>query len=176
MTYATAYQSASFVSDLAHALLATAASALGAAAPASQYVSAGQPAADGCDQLVVWVDALRLVRPKGVKLTTVTDAETMEPKGALPVVDFNVQILRCGAPVIQGNVLPTPTAIDTHAVSMLTDGWPLYRGILAALYAQTLFGTPNPVPGHHTLVKDMTAYGPAGGVAGWTVPVCLSLY
>lgn len=173
--YAVHYAQASLVSDLAHALLTTATATL-TSPPADRYVAMGKPAADGCDQLVVWADTFTLVRPAGTLANSLASRDSLEPGGALPAVVFNVQLLRCGAPVPDGNVLPTPAEMDAHATTALTDAWALYRGLLAALSAGTLFGTPNPVPAHHTLIRDMTAYGPEGGVAGWSVPVRVSLY
>lgn len=182
MSYAQDYATGAFVSTLAHALLASAAGSL-ASPPADQWVSMGEPAADGCDQLVVWVNKFRLGFLKRQTRSSpgiLTDNRTpMEPGGALPMVDMTVQLLRCGAPQATGDLtlaLPSPTAMDTHGTTMLTDGWALYHGLIAAWSAGTLFGSPNPIPAHHTLFEPMTAYGPESGVSGWTIPITLSLF
>lgn len=175
MTYATAYTQGSFVADLGHALLASAVASL-SDPPTIQYLAMGKPAADGCDQLVVWVDALQSVRPAGSISNTLSARDGLEPGGVLPAVEFNVQLLRCGAPQSDGGLLPTPAVLDAHGVELLTDAWELYRGLLARYASGSLFGTPNPIPAHHTVIRDMDAYGPEGGVSGWTVPIRVSLY
>ena len=182
LPYGTDYFTGAFVSTLAHGLLATAAATL-ASPPTVQYVHMGQPAADGCDQLVVWVDSFHLVRPR--KQTALggggmsEERSPLEPQGGLPAVQFNVQLLRCGAPTVSGELQPSnPSAadLDTFGTNGLTDGWSLYRGVLAAWQSETLFGVTNPVPKHHTLLSAMKPYGPEAGVYGWLLPVKASLY
>lgn len=174
------YFTNNWVSRIASAVLTSAAAAL-PSPPATQYVSAGEPAADGCDQLVVWVDKFKTVRPipgtRG-KGAFADNQQSLNPQGALPAVDFKVQLLRCGAPGITSDITPAlPTAADlsAFAASQLTDGWALYRGLIAAWAGGTLFGHLEHAPGS-VVIGQQTAVGSQGGTAGWQLPVTAGLY
>lgn len=181
MSFATDYVSSVYVSSIAHALLASAAATL-TSPPTVQYVSAGKPAADGCDQLVVWVDALKLVRPRAVSArgggAFAEERNSLFPQGSLPAADFQIQLIRCGAPGVQGEMSPVnPSAadLDAFATSQITDGWALYRGLLASWQAGTLFSSLEHTPAA-VVIGQGTPYGTEGGVAGWTIPVTCGLY
>lgn len=174
------YASPAYVSDLAHALLASAAATL-AAPPSIRYVNMGKPAADGCDRLTVWVLDMHLAFPRAQTArgggALMESRTAMEQYGALPTLDLTVQLLRCGVPQPTGDVnvvLPTSAEMDAFGTAQLTDGWALYHGLVNAWRAGTLFGALNPAP--HTVLGMLTPVEPTGGIAGWQVPLKVSLY
>lgn len=179
--YGVDYSTPGYVSVLAHAVLTSAAATL-TSPPTVQYVSAGKPSADGCDQLVVWLDAFKMVRPRNTAGkgggVFAEDRQSLAPQGGLPAVDFQIQLIRCGAPGVSGElepVNPTAAALDAFATTQLTDGWALYRGLLAAWSAGTLFGGLEHVPAA-VVIGQGSPYGSEGGLAGWTVPLTVGLY
>lgn len=182
MGYASEYASPTFVSDIAHAILTAAKTALSWDPNSPAYVSAGKPAADGCDQLVVWVDTLKLVRPRNSAGkgggAFAENRQSLEPQGGLPAADFQVQLLRCGAPAPNAGVAvtaPAPADLDAFATAHLADGWQLYRGLLAAWQAGTLFGGFEHIPAA-VVIGHADPYDTQGGVAGWTLAITCGLY
>lgn len=180
MTYGVDYFSPDYVSRIAHAVLTSAAATL-SPAPTTQFVSAGKPVADGCDQLAVWLDAFKLVRPRtGARGAGAfaEDRQSLNPQGGLPAIDLQVQLIRCGAPDVTGGFQPQSpeaTALDAFATAQLTDGWALYRGLLAAWNAGSLFAGLEHAPAS-VVIGQGTPYGVEGGLAGWQIPITVSLY
>jgi hypothetical protein len=181
MPYATNYASATYASLIAHAVLSAAVATL-TSPPTIQYVSAGKPAATGCDQLVVWVDAFKLVRPRPASSrgggAFAEERNSLFPQGSLPALDMQVQLIRCGAPGVTGELdpaNPSATDLDAFATAQLTDGWALYHGLFNAAVAQTLFAGLEHVPAA-VVIGQGVPYGTEGGLAGWTVPVTVGLY
>lgn len=180
MSFVTEYTSTTYVADLAHMLLASAAATL-ATPPSIQYINMGKPAADGCDRLIVWVLDMHLASPRNQTARgggTLTESRSaMEQYGVLPAVDFTIQLLRCGVPQPTGDlnpVLPTAAELDAFGTAQITDGWALYHGLVNAWRAGTLFGGLNPAP--HTVLGMLTPVEPSGGIAGWQLPLKVSLY
>lgn len=175
------YLDPSFVSDLAHGLLTTSASKL-SSPPTIQAVKMGEPVDDGCDALYVWVNDFHLTHPRrqtafgGGGMSE--ERGSMEPGGAIPSVDFTVQLFRCGVPQPYGDLALNPPSAadeDAFATSLLIDGWSLYQGLLAANHAGTLFGVTAQQFETHTLVGKMTPVV-KGQTASWTVPIKRALY
>ena len=142
-------------------ILAAAVAALGARAPARQYVATGQVSFDGCDQITVsWgPNGLYPTSPFPGRRTEVTRCVVV------PAAEFIVECTRC-VPVIEGDTMPDPTAIQAAHAEILADAETLFCALLAQAEAGTLFGDRRLFS-----FGGATPYGPSGGLGGCRLPI-----
>lgn len=152
------------VFDLGEALLNVIAARFAAAAvglPARRYVHAGEWALD-CEQLVVAFQGLHM----GVPGRASTDPAL---QAVIVSATFEVAITRC-IPTgrTAGNTWAPPAAADLQgaAAQIITDGWVLQKGMLAALREGTFDGACGQV-----VLGALTPIDPQGAYSGIRLPV-----
>jgi hypothetical protein len=160
--------------DLADALLNVCVDSLAllpAGAPGRAYVGHGLPAID-CEQLVVSTYQAQLAdtSPRALPL----DRMFKEKYGSLNVPMLVVSIVRCYPGVTlnkqQEPILPSLAALTAASELIYADGWQLWNGIKTAKKLGAFGGLCR------ELVTDpMMPLQPAGGFAGWTIPVEIQL-
>jgi len=159
---------ASDLYDAAESLLAAAATAIAAGgnvAPAVQYVSAGPPAIDCCDQLTVHVQLHVQVAMREAGSQAIPQS-----RPAVQMATFVVTAMRC-YPIVEGGVqlrVPDGQKLDAAARVVYLDGWALWNGV------RTLIRTDRLFPGRWCRSVDtgpMTPMPTQGGCAGWQLPV-----
>lgn len=158
-----------WLGDWLEAVLARAASVLGADAPPRRYVSPGEPAPD-CDQLTVHA---MLLRPGGGAAQELTRPEFL-PKASLLVVtvaEVQVTLWRCVHAVTETGP-PSAAALNEDGVTMARIGQALWYGLTADSVDGTLWPLQTkPV----VLWRAMQQIAPQAGIAAWKMSGEVSL-
>lgn len=162
--------------DLAAELLAASASILAtttAGAPSIQYVSAGPPAYDCCDQLTVDVGILTY-GPFNADVIA-GDAYARLTDNVVNLVPLNVTHLRCANAKPTGGVkvtLPQAAKMTLDAQTVYEDGWVLWNGLRGAARTGALFeGTPCRI----FALSGAQVIAPEGGCVGFGVTLVVEL-
>lgn len=133
-------------------------------APSRQYRSHGEPAEDGCDQLVAWADRLSANQHQGPG-----NLPSNAPCSLIPTTDLAVRLSRCWGSMPRHNELvPGDDDLDYDADQLARDGWALFRGLTSRALDGTLFPTLGLTCQGIELV-DADPTPPEGGIASWTV-------
>lgn len=154
------------LANLVDQLLAAAVAALEppnteAGPPTRQFTSHTEPAED-CSQIAAYWKPLTAL-PQGV------------PCVYVPIAPLVVELHRCVTPFTDrsGNPkVPAPAVLSAEARSLAVDGWALYKGILAACRAGTLFEGVNC---RNVTVGALEPIAPTGGMAGVRLTVTVQV-
>ncbi len=162
--------------DLAAELLAASAAILAtttAGAPTVQYVSAGPPAYDCCDQLTVDVGIIGY-GPFNADVIA-GDAYARLTEDVVTLVPLNVTHLRCANARPSGGVkvtLPQVAKMTQDAQTVYEDGWVLWNGLRGAARSGSLFtGTPCRI----FALSGANVIAPDGGCLGYAVSLVVEL-
>jgi hypothetical protein len=132
-------------------------------APERQLISAGQPVADCCEQLAVWVNPIT----EGNR-SPLTKAPMMQ----IVAPTFRVLATRCvptGQIVQRKYVPPEAEALTAAAEQHMADGWALWNHLLNLINADLLFDRC----GDLTRWSELPIAG--GGCAGWELQFTVGL-
>lgn len=167
---------ASSLYDLAAELLTQSAAILAtttAGAPTVQYVSAGPPAYDCCDQLTVDVGIIGY-GPFNADVVA-GDAYARLTEDVVTLVPLNVTHLRCANAKPAGGIrmgTPAHTKMTLDAQTIYEDGWVLWNGLRGAARTGALFsGTPC----RPFALSGASVIAPEGGCLGYAVSLVVEL-
>jgi hypothetical protein len=140
--------------DLATALLASAAGGLGTRVPDRRYVSHNAAAWEACteDQLTV----------HAVPLAVRAGTNDRRARQVLPLIAWHVQLARCVPGLKADGAAPTAAELNTSALGLLED----LHDITAAIQADGVFGGCNEV-----VWGQGIPLGPTGAMAGWDLVI-----
>ncbi|MGI8425601.1 MAG: hypothetical protein ACR2M4_03190 [Actinomycetota bacterium] len=140
--------------------------AAGVALPGRRYISNGEVARDpnapeDCSAVSVGLLRAFIGAPGIPRIEAINCAPTR-------TADLQIEITRCvPVPGDQGNP-PTAKAIDDSAKQILTDGYVLFAGILAAKGDGSLAPLCDKVA-----MGDLALIGPEGGIGGVTITIAV---
>lgn len=127
--------------------------------PERSFVHIGQIPWDCGEILAVGVGSLESGTTKGGQTAT---------QPVVPTLVFDVVILRCVVTLGQKGQIPAAATLNTEGAGLLTDLWKLWFKLVTSWQARTL------ITGADCNLLDFgtaLALGPAGGMAGWKIPI-----
>lgn len=162
------------LNDVANDLLTAAEDALtthGLTVPGRVLLMHGgfQNIAWDCDTLAVTVDGIRF---SGRALQDSNPDPTCQ---VVPVVDLSVVLLRCVTALNEHGDIPDSDRIDSETEALNLDAFGLVRSLLDQWAAKTLLPAAGITALREIMFSDVLPVGPAGGLAGWRLPVQVQL-
>lgn len=155
--------------DVAVGLLTVAENVLnnaGLAVPERRYITTGQYAEEGCDQLVVVVQSMTFGLPNGGGGSLRFGAKCVWTFSTA----IQIHLLRCGYPTSDNLEPPSADGITDFSAGLITDGWTLWAGVISA------YNNGEIIPRCSTfLPRSLEAVGPRAGVAGWRMNMWIQL-
>lgn len=139
-------------------------------APSRGFVSPGAPAWDCCDQLTVHVVSPQLA-PTSPGVGALSDQRRFNLGDYVNYITLTATILRCVPTLDDDGNLPTVTAMDAAAQTILSDLWAVWNVLSQAKAAGTLFAGR---------CREMTftpavSQNPQGGCGGWEISAIVQL-
>lgn len=128
--------------------------------PERRFVSNGD-VADDCDQLAVEVTSV-------FRMSEGQEVATSLKRSAGLGMDVAIRLSRCqpsGETIGDDYVAPSPEELQDAASDLLIDGWVMRQSLIAA-YKAGDFESCNDLA-----LGRLEAFGPLGGIGGWTLNV-----
>ncbi len=134
--------------------------------PAREYVSPGQPADEGCDQIVVW--CADLGKENTSPLSPPPQIGHRQTTGSLNLATLKIRFIRCvetsdpQASILVGNRPAETIGLEASAKLGNEDAWALWCGLMFMVRHQMLFETCSEIH-----FDSCTAIATEGNMAGW---------
>lgn len=136
------------------------------------FVSPGPPAWDCCPQLTVHVGG-----PSEGDTAPLSPAlqpgHRTQQTGLVPLLPLTATVIRCVPTFEEGGELPSPAEQQVAAREIAEDVWSIWAHTRKAFAEGTLFPS---LSGSRELIFDSAlTQAPAGGCAGWQIPIRVAI-